>query len=632
MTPRFSLTYGGKAVSSGELPVTESGNERIYTLAEGVTATLKAEEYPESGAMKWMIVFSNASGHDSDVLADICDCDVLLPLPVPSPKRPGYMPKSGDACVIVYRGMVDGRLYQENDAESALEYAPRTEYLDRAPGRTKTFANVNGRSSDGTLPFFDVTAGGEGFIAAVGWTGSWKAAFTAEEGGIRVKTGLKTARFALKDGETLRTSSILLMPYKAHEDKVNKFRKLMRAHFSVHTGREGLLAFELWGGLTSEEMIRRIDAFGKRGIGFEDVWIDAGWYGTCEHCEDAFSGDWSKHTGEWEVNEKRHPDGLSDVAACAQKYGMRLMLWFEPERAVRGTPVTKAHPDWFLSAGGSDNLLLDYGNPEAFSYMLELLSGYVEKLRLSCLRQDFNMPIDVFFAENDEADRVGIREIRHITGMYALWDALHERFPDLLIDNCSSGGRRIDIETTSRAIPFFRSDYQCAFNENPDVLQCHNAGAANLLPVMGCTHKTPGDDYTARSAYAASYGAAYYNAIFQAFSEEDLAWAKKSADEFRSLRRYFSKDFYNHGSSVFDETAWAVFRYEDPADASGVILAFRREKSPFDRMRVTVCGIPGALYRYTDTDAGTVYRGGGSVEIVIAKKRGSCVIRYERIQ
>ena len=50
-------------------------------------------------------------------------------------------------------------------------------------------------------------------------------------------------------------------------------------------------------------------------------------------------------------------------------------------------------------------------------------------------------------------------EIRHIEGLYAMWDELRQRHPGLAIDNCASGGRRIDLETTMRSFPLWRSDF-----------------------------------------------------------------------------------------------------------------------------------------------------------------------------
>jgi alpha-galactosidase len=85
----------------------------------------------------------------------------------------------------------------------------------------------------------------------------------------------------------------------------------------------------------------------------------------------------------------------------------------------------------------------------------------VEKNGIDIYRQDFNMEPLPFWRESDEENRRGITEMKYIEGLYALWDSLIERFPKILIDNCSSGGRRIDFETCERAVPLWRSDTGC---------------------------------------------------------------------------------------------------------------------------------------------------------------------------
>lgn len=151
----------------------------------------------------------------------------------------------------------------------------------------------------------------------------------------------------------------------------------------------------------------------------------------------------------------------------------------------------------------------------------------MKNLDLSCYRQDFNSELTKYFKANDEENRRGITEIKHFTGMYRMWDYIHERFPELIIDNCASGGGRIDIEALKRSVPFFRSDYQCNFNENPEALQIHNSNISCYLPYNGCTSKTKNDTYAIRSSYSSSRGGAFYNAIFQSMTEDDFKWAKK---------------------------------------------------------------------------------------------------------
>lgn len=599
-------------------------------LDDGVCVRLEKKDYPEYNAVEWVLYFENNSDKNSGIFSDILDCDTLLPLNIPTPPRPGYMPTEGNVCVISMRGTVNGTYYWENNKTAATEFGFDYEYLDKR--KTRRFANTTGRSSDGTMPFFDVTASGSGYIAAIGWTGDWKAEFTKCDDGVSIKTGLKETCFYLKPGEKIRTSSIVIMEYCANEDKHNKFRKLVKNHFShkacTKSKRDGLMAFELWGGITSEEMVKRIEELASHNIRFEDIWIDAGWYGNCTKCDEGFSGDWSMHTGEWEVNTRVHPDEFLSVKEAAEKAGMRLMLWFEPERAVKGTKVLAEHPDWFMTLDGNNFAILDYGNEEAFDYVLSTLKDYTRKLNLSCYRQDFNVSLTEYFKKYDD-NRRGITEIKHITGMYRLWDALHEEFPELIIDNCSSGGRRIDIETLRRAIPFFRSDYQCNFNENSEVLQTHNSNISCYLPYNGCTSKTKSDDYAIRSAYSSSFGGAFYNTVFQTMDENDFAWAKRMTDEYRRVRKYFHMDFYNLASHTFDSTSWAVWQYHDPATQSGIVMAFRRSESPFPTATFTLHGLCDGNYTFENLDTNETFQNDRNLTLTLPNKRSCVIFEYK---
>lgn len=629
MNPNFSMKYNGEII--------HSTFKRELELESGVVVTQNIKEYKEYDAIEWVLYFENQSHKNSGIFSDILDCDTLLPLKLPESKRPGYMPKNGDACVITMNGMVEAGFYRENDKVSATEYNFNYEYLDKALNKTKIFQNTGCLSSNTVMPFFDVTALDCGYIIAIGWTGDWKAEFTKCDEGVQIKTGLKETEFYLKPGEKIRTSSILIMKYEDSEDKYNKFRNLIKNYFSHKSctkgQRDGLMAFELWGGLTSEEMKKRLGELKKYDIHFEDVWIDAGWYGNCTKCDEAFSGDWFSHTGEWEINKRVHLNEFNDVAECAKSAGMRLMLWLEPERAVNGTKTAKNHPEWFISLPGSSSSILNYGNDEAVNYVCELLSYYIKNLDLSCYRQDFNTELTEYFKANDEENRRGITEIKHITGMYKIWDYILEKFPGLIIDNCAGGGRRIDLETLKRSIPFFRSDYQCSFNENPEVLQTHNSNIACYLPYNGCTSKTKNDTYAIRSSYSSSWGGAFYNAIFQSMDEESFLWAKKITDEYRHIRKYMSMDFYNHASSQFDDTSWAIWQYHDSDAESGIVMAFRRCNSLFDTVKIKLKGLSeGKCYFFENLDDKTSFVSTGDLEIILAEKRSCTIFEYKKSQ
>ena len=620
MKPSFSYRYDGTPLTGSEVSLSPDGKLRI---------TAEVREFPDSGAVEWLLRLENTSSALTGIVSDLWDCDIVLPLPEKT-LRTGY---KGTRRVISTKGMVDGGAYCRSDKRSALEHS--AEEMIFYPGDIQRYESLEGRSSDGQSPFFEISAEDMGYYIAIGWSGGWKAEAEYIPEGIRFRSGLRDAKFYLEPHERFRTTSILIMPYGPGEDGSNKFRRLIREHFS-HTActgaeREGLCAFELWGGLPSGEMVRRLRELKDHGIRCEDIWVDAGWYGNCEKCDEPFTGDWACHTGEWEMNPRVHPEEMRDVRDAAEDAGAHLMLWIEPERIFRGVGVESEHPDWFLRSPdpGEASRLLWYGNEDALRYVEETVSHYIRDLRLSCYRQDFNTCPRPFFRAADAPDREGITEIYHILGMYRLWDSLLARFPGLIIDNCSSGGRRIDLETIQRSIPFFRSDFQCGFDANADVTQVHNSGISRYLPYNGCTTKCL-DLYALRSSYSSSWGSAFYNAVFQSMDEDGFALAKRAYDDYQSIRPYLSRDFYDLGSRVLDDAAWAIWQYDDPEKGEGAVLAFRRERSPFESVTLKLCNVSGVV-KYTSLDDGGVRYSDEKLTITLPEKRSSAIIRYEMI-
>jgi len=618
--PEFAFKYDGKDVRAGD----------SLQVDPRLKVTVEKAAHPEFDATEWVLWFENPSTEKSGILSEIHDGDFLVSLPPQPEKFRGDIAVPGERAVITMDGCKSGSAYSLDDFESAQEFRAKYRYFHPIAPTKHVLHNGGGRSSDGQAPFFEVNQNGRGAVIAIGWTGDWLAIFANCKDGVRVTTGLHHARFYLEPGEKLRTSRVLVMNYAEGEDSGNKFRRLVRKHFSHLTipgvKREGLFATELWGGITSDEMVRRLKALMARGFAFEDIWIDAGWYGNSTKCDDAYTGDWHAWTGDWTPNARIHPDGLANVRDAAKEMGAGLMLWLEPERVVKTSKFAQARPE--LLADDGRNRLLFYGNPAARTYITDLVTDLAHRLNFSCYRQDFNMCLTEPLRKMDGKDRRGISEIRHVTGLYKVWDDILRRNPGMLIDNCASGGRRLDIETLRRTIFFFRSDYQCGFNANADVVQTHNAGLSRLIPFSGCTTKCS-DLYSLRSSYSSSYGVAYWNAIFQDEAKVDWAAAKKSHDEYRRIRRFFSRDFYNHGSVTLDDGAWAIWQYHDPETNEGVVLAFRRAGSSCDRAKVALKGLPrGARIVAENLDTCVTSTVSDELEVILENRRSSAVFTY----
>ena len=629
MKSQFSLLYDGQPFRA-EID-TENAILNQWELASDVTVTADVKAYQKYDAAEWVLFFENKGSVPSKVISDIWDCDSFLPLDVPEWKPALHMPDSNSLCLITMNGPILTDYYWYDDKASAEEFQFHYEYLEKIPKHLRRYANRGGRSSDEIMPFFDVTANGAGYIVAIGWTGDWKTEFVGSREGVTARVGLKHTGFYLKPNEKVRTSSVLVMKYTSEEDRYNKFRGLMRDYYSPKTGngltQNNLCAFSFWGAVPSEEMKKRIREIKEHDIEFDHIWIDAGWFG--EHGK----GGWSNLVGNWSVNKEEHPGDLVDVSEEISKAGMGFMFWLEPERVKTNVALFEEHPDWCLSIPDQmsehGDHILNYGHPEAWQYVFDLLSGYIEKLDLKCYRQDFNIEMTPFFEGCDEENRIGITQIKHIMGMYELWDRLLERYPDLIIDNCASGGRRIDIETLKRSIPLFRTDYLCNYDANPDVNQAHSTNLFAYLPSVGCTTHRKADTYSARSSYSTSWAGSFYGNTFQSMSEEDFAWARKTVNEYKRIRRYFSRDFYNHGSSVFDPASWTIWQFYDPETEKGILMLFRREQSPCPSVEISLKGIgENAKLQFENLDTAEKWSGTKDLTVSLKDKRSSVIIEY----
>ena len=104
------------------------------------------------------------------------------------------------------------------------------------------------------------------------------------------------------------------------------------------------------------------------------------------------------------------------------------------------------------------------------------------------------------------------------------------------------------------------------------------------------------------------------------------------------MRRYFSEDFYPLIPNSKENTSWNATQYHDPADGSGIILAFRRARSPFSELHSRPKGfLPDASYEFTDRDTGIKFTRTGrellenGLDLVIDEPRKSMLLEYKKV-
>lgn len=617
---RLTFKYGGVDFSKLKRTVStkEQSGEYVteYILPDGLKITNIAKKYDKYGAYEWVTYFENTGEKDTDVISELFDCDADFAFEYD--KRVAslaFVPKPNTTKIFNPNGSTCNPDDFCADADEVFHAVDKINYI--FPGDEKIYAADGGRSSQKHAPFFDINRMDKGVIFAIGWTGQWNCRLKRNDTHINIRTGIEGVHFKLYPNEKVRTSSIVILPYETGQMNAhNQWRRLLKEHFSLigQAGRPQQVPFSsmLWGGLSSDEMVERINKIGNNKLGFDFIWVDAGWYGKSKlSCPNEFEGDWYEYTGDWSINTNYHPDALQDVAKAVKNHNMKFLLWFEPERVRASTPIAKEHPEYFFRINtdndwGDGNCILNLGDDDAWNYCYDTLCEKIETLGIDCYRQDSNFEPLKYWRENEKTDRRGINEIKHIVGMYRLWDALLERFPNIIIDNCASGGRRIDVETLRRSVPLWRSDYQCSANFDVDITQTHTMGFSWWIPYSATgAGRVIGDTYRMRSTYNPGMSSSYWYSEVDAFhqTKEEIAWIKKTNMEFLRVRPYYSCDFYPLTEPALDHSNWCAYQFDRPEENDGIVMVFKREKSPFISANFHLGALQkDKMYQFIDAD------------------------------
>jgi alpha-galactosidase len=654
--PAFSFRYGG--VLSTEFLAGWSTTQARETLphgrlacttwtdpATGLKVTLHERRFADFPAVDWMLEFANIGGADTPIIEDILPLD--LTLPAAAKERLRLHHANGSLC-------------------RADDFLPLT--TDLRAGQPLTLAPQGGRSSNGVLPFMNLQHAGGGLILAVGWSGQWAARLERSEAGVRLAAGMERTHLHLHPGETIRTPRIMLLPWEGSDVEVgqNRLRQLLLAHYLPRIDgqlvmppvAQCLQAYYYSTGEAGEQY--EFKALPKcAALGVEVYWIDALWYGDRQ--------EWWEAVGTWQVNRQRFPNGLKPISDAVHAGGMQFILWFEPERVRPDTELDREHPDFLLRSNHNpSNHLLDLGNATARRWITERVSQILTENGVDLYRQDFNFdPLPYWQAADadDGPDRIGMTEIKHITGLYTFWDELRARHPGLWIDVCASGGRRIDLETISRALPLWPSDF-------PDIIglpyglglhvgdQCINAGLARWAPLFGggVWNFSP---YAVRSQMIGgfTFGCQIDLKPFSMDSAQEVApkevlphgrflWdeafphelARQAIAEWRSLRPFLTGDFHLLVPLTVSEHDWCAWQLHRGDLGAGAAMLFRRHRSPYPTATVSLRQIePEAEYEvslspdYAPAPA-TRMKGSALQELVvtIAERPGSVLLRYQR--
>lgn len=470
----------------------------------------------------------------------------------------------------------------------------------------KVVEGRNGRSGHSRPSFWlRNETNGETFICELAWSSNWHFEITVEQGDITtrdirrdafgpttndarvyVKIGPYAADpslLVIRPGETVETPAVHLGHLHADLDHC-----VQALHQHIRTavlpqqlpGKNQLIEANHRGYISDHEdeagIKREIDI--AADLGAEIFVIDAGWYGPEPNRWALNVGDW--YGGSW------LPNDLYPIIDHAHAKGMLFGLWVEIESIGANSRLLKEHPDWVLTRNGEpvgNGRHLDVANPLVAAWMEEQIVDIISRYQLDHFRLDYNTPI---FDGGNRVENGFVENTlwRHVAAIWGIFDRLRRRFPQVIFENCASGGGRLDLGM----LRYFQITEISDWMRAPRSLKILNGLSLSLPPEICLRtfgtevpdHYLYGDlDYQIRSCL---FGQPILRGIAPTIEEIGEPRRSKIVHALELYKQFIrpilpSARVYHHTPvlPLFEASPWCVLEYATPDGAREVAGIFR---------------------------------------------------------
>ena len=588
-TPRFRTTgvsLDGSAVSGFH----EAGAATVVALAEDTEAGLRTEttiEMTAQGLVRIATTLTN-TGSEEFVLESLQHC---LPIPV--------------------------------DADEILDFAGHwglERFPQRTPIGTGTHLRENRRGRTGSDSAYVMQAGTPGFsfqqgevwAAHLAWSGNHRHYVERQANGFGVIGAgelLLPGEARIAPGESYTSPDLYANHAHGLDGIAHRFHHFVREDLHpLSTDRP--VTINVWEAVEFDHRIGKLLELAEiaASIGVERYVLDDGWFGSRR---DDTSG-----LGDWTVSPDAWPQGLDPLVDRVRSLGMQFGLWFEPEMINEDSDLARAHPEWIMAPGKRMPLtwrnqqVLNLSIPEAWEHTLEAISKVIAQYHVDYIKWDHNRDLI------ESATRASGAAATHAQtlAVYRMFDVLNERFPDVEIESCSSGGGRVDLGVIKRCSRIWVSDCIDSLER-----QTMNRWTAQLLPLefLG-SHIASSPSQTTGRRHSLSFRAA--TALF---GHLGIEWdiTETTEEERRELAGWI--DFYKkHRDLLFSGDLTRVDRAEDSLQIGGVVAKDRSEalfsivsmhRSPLS---------PRGMVRLSGLDAGRTYR---VAPVIIGEEPGGLI-------
>ena len=334
----------------------------------------------------------------------------------------------------------------------------------------------------------------------------------------------------------------------------------------------------------------------SKKLGVELFVLDDGWFGD-RNSDTAGLGD-------YDVNLKKLPDGLTGLARKINRMGMKFGLWFEPESVNSDSKLYREHPDWAIHTPGAkqclgrNQMLLDLAREDVRDYIVSSVGGILDSADISYVKWDMNRHISDAYSE--ELRNQGEYYHRYIMGLYDIFDRIFTPRPHILLESCSSGGNRFDLGMLCYSPQVWSSD-----DTDPIERLSIQGGLSYLYPqsTMGAHVSAAPHQQTLRDTplstrfNVAAFGVLGYELEFKFLNHVELKEVKNQIAFYKKYRKtlQFGR-FYRFDEYRDNKVHWQVSSPDGKTHICGHFQTQCKASEGFSELPVT--GLePNARYR-----------------------------------
>ncbi len=336
-----------------------------------------------------------------------------------------------------------------------------------------------------------------------------------------------------------------------------------------------------------------IDQFAEMGA--EIFIVDAGW-----ECPPNEENRWGEYNGTNIPDFDRYPNGIGEIRDYCHSKGMKFGLWVDIETLGSRTDMFEKHPEWRSETiiGNKSRNLIDLSIPEAAEWAENELARIISEYKLDLLRVDHNVSFrDYFTIRNGECT-----SLRHIQAVYAMYQRLKRRFPEVIFENCAGGGARTDLGMMKNFNHTWVSDWQ----KPPRSVTVTNGMTMALPPErvdrlfagMGC-HESGSIDFHMRNTMLGHMTLNVVSPASASVNDVQMEFIRHSVDVYKNFIRKFLPDskIYHHTPETAKtlENGFSALEISSSDGKYGAIAVFAMTNSKSEKFTVLPRGIRADL-------------------------------------